>query len=1084
MSGRKHRYSSSTGRSSFWDDIIRAEEERAVGDAVENVEERLFEGHQKRSKQGSGSLTSEQHAIAHSAVVSREVEPISPKSHTRRRQHSIQSNNVEAEAPSGNSSPMRTAAEDDELERSGGSESSIVIYDDDQNLSDDEEPVMTRKETSKSSSSTFAPTPLRLDLSRINSDPDGTGKHVNTQVAETKLRPHALRQRAPMAYGPQLRSYRKAIGPRYLTPIMGDNPRAFVITTIEAMYFSGNTLYSQKWMLRYKNASQLGPVLTPWPSAPKSSLPDDFNPAELDDEIEVPEDELSPTATTTTTTEGMDSNGSTPRRASAPTLGNTTVASSVSVGGGSSGTGGTNTPPSPSSHSNKRGTYADAIAPAASDSPLRSSQSISSPTISPRVLANGKIYHSNNQQQPSTHHHPSASYGSSSGHNNNSGAGGLLHGGSGGHAVNNLQHPPSYTPPPVIDSGEPSIGLGDAKQIPHLARTANDLSSKRQTATTNLFTGILSRFKGRPTTPTPGSITPTAVTASGGSGMVSNAQSSTPVPGQSSTQNALITSGNAPLTSVNQNTLGSTNASVLARLKDKLIPWNVRRARLRTSDPNVTPEGLSSDLSHTSSGIDEETSMMLATQGEQKGMLRASLALPLHGLLRRPEPSSVMSEEEEHTEEEHLDENHEDVDERGVRRLRRSGARFNRSRSRSALTTELKTDAIRGPYFQRLQGMSTNMKDMANRMNSLHESAEDSLAELNATLERLNIGHERLDMRFKKLSRQMEDARNKTQSANALLVDNIQKSSNAIAHLKFKAQGRGPMKIVFAVLGWVVLLVGTVIWLVAAAYRAIARGVRWVHNKIIPSKSAPPTSSFPRRPHPTKRQGSGVDASNRMINITLGKQSPASGSAGSPNSARSNGGGHRRSMSSSAAASYYENGSNSTVPLSPTRGVSTINVPTASPSLSPTSPGMGLDSSFDLSNTRPNVPGVREGSLLRMSDDSGTSSSVNSTIVEENEQDLDSDDDDLVSFNGVRRGNLSNSSITSTSSSGTSVNTGGSVAIPVTSFAPNAAAAHMEAQQMQTLEDMSRSIKALRMQDKAAKRAKATNDKQIKPTLL
>ena len=1009
LSGRKHRYSSSTGRSSFWDDIIRAEEERAVGAAVENVEEKLFEGHHKRSKNGVFSLALEQHAIAQSAVVPREGELSSPKALTRRRQHSIQGGNTTAEAHSGNSSPVRTADEDDDLERSGGSESSIVIYDDDQNLSDDEEPA--RKETAKSA----APTSLRLDLSRVNSNAEANGKLVQPQ-AEPKLRPHATRQRPlSVAYGPQLRAYRKAIGQRYLTPILGDNPRAFVITTIEAMYFSGNTLYSQKWMLRYKNAPQLGPLLTPWPSAPKSSLPDDFNPAELDDEIEVAEDEPNE----------VDSNNSTPRRASAPSLG-------IAPGGATNS--GTNTPPSPSSA--KR--YPDSIGgPPSSgpNAPLRSSQSISSPTISPRVI--GKLNMPNSNA-------------------NNQGAG-----------VPSLHA--SIVPPAVIDTSSPSTD-GDSKPpLSNLAKTANDLSSKRQTATTNLFTGILSRFKGRPTITTP----PTTTLLSGNQSATAGAP---PSSSNTSTSTALTTTGNGPNNNMAQVALGPTNASVLARLKDKLRPWDRRRARLRTSDPNITAEGLASDIGNSMSQVDDDYGMM---SNAQEPGLRKSLALPLHGLLtRKPLPSGVMSEDEEETtnDGEVLEETLDEEGDLVIRRLRRSGARFNRSRSRSALTSELKTDAIRGPYFQRLQGMSGSMKEMSDRMHAMHESAENSLAELHATLERLNHGHDRLEIRFKKLSRQMEDTRNKTQSANALLVDNIQKSSNAIAHLKFKSRARGPMRVVFAVLGWVVLLVGTLIWLVAATYRAIARGVRWVRVKFFPS-TMPPTQ-FPKRPsHPTRRQGSVATESssaNRMINITLGKQNQPS--SGSPKSARSGGGyGHRRSMSSSAAANYHEN----SAPLSPSSAL------TSPPSSSPNAmPGI-TEVNYDASSlTRPNVPGVREGSFLRMSDDS--SSSVNSTIAEEDERGFDSndsDEDDLATYS--RRGaNLSSSSFTSTSS-GTSANTGTSVSVPVTSFAPNAAAAHVEAQQLQTLEDMSRSIKALRMQDKAAKR-KAAAEKQAatKPTLL
>lgn len=1033
LSGRKHRYSSSTGRSSFWDDIIRAEEERAGGSAVENVEETLFEGHHKRSKHGVGSLALEQHAIAQSAVVPKEGELSSPKSLTRRRQHSFQGGNTTTEIHSGNSSPVRTAAEDDELERSGGSESSIVIYDDEQNLSDDEEP--TRRETTKSA----APTSLRLDLSRVNSNAEASGKLVQPQ-AEPKLRPHATRQRPlSVAYGPQLRAYRKAIGQRYLTPIMGDNPRAFVITTIEAMYFSGNTLYSQKWMLRYKNAPQLGALLSPWPSAPKSSLPDDFNPAELDDEIEVAEDEPN----------DVDSNNSTPRRASAPSLG---IASA-----GVATTSGTNTPPSPSS--GKR--YPDSIGggvPTSSgpDAPLRSSQSISTPTISPRVI--GKLNMPNQHGGSSGRDSPSI-------HANNQA--GALHS--------------SIVPLAVIDTspGSSSQADGDSKPpISHLAKTANDLSSKRQTATTNLFTGILSRFKGRPTLSTP----PTTTLLSGNQ---SSAAGAPPSSSATSTSTALTTTGNGPNNNMNQVALGTANASVLARLKDKLRPWDRRRTRLRTSDPSITAEGLTSDIGNSMSVVDDDSGMMSNAQDASKPSLRKSLALPLNGLLtRKPLPSGVMSDEEEVTDTETLEETLDEEGDLVVRRLRRSGARFNRSRSRSALTSELKTDAIRGPYFQRLQGMSSTMKDMTDRMHSMHESAENSLAELHATLERLNHGHDRLDIRFKKLSRQMEDTRNKAQSANALLVDNIQKSSNAIAHLKFKSRARGPMRVVFAVLGWVVLLVGTLIWLVAATYRAIARGIRWVRVKFFPSTLPPPQVS--KRPtHPTRRQGSvATDSSSsasRMINITLGKQNQGSAS-GSPKSARSGGAGygHRRSMSSSAAANYHEN-SLTSAPLSPT---SLASPPSAT---SPSTLASITEVNLDGSNmTRPNVPGVREGSFLRMSDDSGTSSSVNSTIAEEDERDFednDSDEDDLATHQ--RRGtNLSSSSFTSTSS-GTSATTGTSVTVPVTSFAPNAAAAHVEAQQLQTLEDMSRSIKALRMQDKAAKR-KAAAEKQaaIKPTLL
>lgn len=1021
LSGRKHRYSSSTGRSSFWDDIIRAEEERNAAGLVKDAEEKLFETQNKRSKQGVGSLALEQHVIAHSAVVQRDGDLSSPKSLTRRRQLSIQGGNVESDSPSGNSQSARSRVEDDELERSGDSESSVVVYDDEQNLSDDEETV--RKEPSKFPTSTG----LRLDLSRVNSNDEGNGKQVPTQT-EPKMRPHALRQRAPLAHGPQLRAYRKAMGARYLTPIMGDNPRAFVITTIEAMYFSGNTLYSQKWMLRYKNGPHLGPLLTPWPSAPKSSLPDDFNPAELDDEIEGPDDDQDPLtmAEGGSSGGGVDSTTSTPRRASAPTLSGVHEApSSPSSNNANAYSGTAAAAPASAKRFSTNDSIVSATSSAASaaDSPLRSSQSISSPTLSPRVTITPKGSTSSPRALSSSTHPPSAAF--------------------------------DVDTTTLTENNKPASSL---------TKTANDLSSKRQTATTGLLTGLFSKFKGRTNIIAP---------ANPASGAPSSNNSAMP-----SAQSPLNSTGHVPSSSMNSVALGNTNASVLARLKDKLRPWDRRRARLRTSDPNVTPDGLSSDMSNALSAIDDESNLSSALD-DPKTSLRASLALPLHGIMRlNVLPAGVMSDEEDIDDSDLLEETLDEEGDRVIRRLRRSGARFNRSRSRSALSTEVKTDAIRGPYFQRLQGMSLHMNDMADRMEKVHQSAENSLSELNATLERLNHGHDRLEVRFKKLSRQMEDTRNKTQSANALLIDNIQKSSNAIEHLRFKSRARGPMRIVFALLGWVVLIVGTLIWLVAATYRATARGFRWVQYKLFPSQAPPPASNLAsKRPHhPTRRQGSAVTDSNRMINITLGKASQhnSSNSTVSPtsaNSARSSGYGHRRSMSSSAAANYHE-ASSASAPVSPTKHGLDGNLSQGYP-----------DSLVGASSARSNASGAataREENALRLSRESGSSTSAASTITEEEDEDAEySSEDDLVS---VKRHttNLSNSSFSS-NSSGASANTGGtggSVSMPVTSFAPNAAAAKVEAQQLATLEDMSRSIKQLRAQDKLAKRKAAAEKRK------
>jgi septal ring factor EnvC (AmiA/AmiB activator) len=175
---------------------------------------------------------------------------------------------------------------------------------------------------------------------------------------------------------------------------------------------------------------------------------------------------------------------------------------------------------------------------------------------------------------------------------------------------------------------------------------------------------------------------------------------------------------------------------------------------------------------------------------------------------------------------------------------------LHKAHATNRLSTTIESEAIRGPYFQRLQAGSKYMDLVSENIDNLREVTSEDLAAINDSLDRLSTGYETLEIRFKKLSRQMEDTKHRLQSSKALLYDNIHKTSNAIQHLNAKQQSNPFMKALLAVLGWVILIVGTLIWLFAATFRAAMRTVRYIQNIFTGKKQQPShtSSSTPKRP--------------------------------------------------------------------------------------------------------------------------------------------------------------------------------------------------------------------------------------------
>lgn len=1173
VKGRKHRYSSSTGRSDFWEGIIKAEEARLAELERTQSPRKTEEAENKKPKLSGAVAEEEAHVLAHSAFVSRAEDLPFPKPTIKRRQaHTLRGTTSEFSTTQVSSTLQRAQEAEEDLERSNGSESSIVIYDDEQSLSSDDE----KGEIDMGSKPTISK--LRLDLSRVSSVPEEIVKDESSSL-EPKLRAHATKTRVPVAHGPQLRSWRKAVGNTFLTPMTGDNARVFVIATIEDMYFTGTTLYSQRMMAKYKNSSlQLGPLLAPWPVALKSSLPDDFNLEEIDDEIE--EDEI---------TAGFDSDvNSAPRRFSSPLI---SRASGTTQG-------------VPSSRNSSAGSKSkDGVGDA-----FNSSRTISSPVLSPRVGPSS--------QQNQSNHNYSLSQ----------------------NAQTAL--PPtkaSSAPTQNSNSNDPEFeqahsGSSPKNQNSSLGKTNNDIATnKRPAANTGLLGGLFSKFRttragaagasnssnsgnNANISPIPPFSTHQNANQQNTSGSQNQASLQHPgtlnpspnsSPSNNNTSNASASTSNTGAgaqTNQNSNLVASTtaqpalvtaaNASVLAKLRGKLLPWERLRARFRLGETAPTnsealangersgshpatiyEESNESSLSQSTAGISKESA------GRPKNSTnRNSFALPLNTLKKRPghkrytsmgdrsilsegeEPGTIQSEDEddnfdemgedeaaEEDLEETLDEYGEIIhrrkivsgrDRRGVRQMP-SGALFNRNRSKPALAKEIASDAIRGPYFMKLQGMSIQMSANADNIQRLNEAADESLISLNSTLERLTVGHDRLEVRFKKLSRQMEYTRQKMQSGNALLRDNIQKASKAIEHLRFKQRARGPMRVVLAVLGWVVLIVGTLIWLIAATYRATARGVIFLFAKLFPSLNAQQASAqthkrFNHSNASNRRQFSTASGSNegtkRMINITLGKQSSSSSllsgphinsnashmnnnnghmsgqnsSTGGSNSVNGkfsaannlinglNGTqssnhshnkaiGHRRAASSSSAAQYFSSDT-----ASPPLGFGPVGRGVNGAPISPRSKEASINANgatvgSDLLQLASGSPAsaLRDVNSIskpsRDSSDSSLASVIEKDDVDEGAEEYFSEvEEDNISALGRDPQNLSTGSFNS-NTSGTSNSTNSSTwtASPVTSFAPNAAAAKVEAQQLQTLEDMSKSIKAMRMQEKAAKRRAA-----------
>jgi hypothetical protein len=868
---RKHRYSNSTGRSVDWEHIIRDEASSSIASGTVTGEEKVESGSGNSVRFGATIVGSPILSVAQSAYVSKAGDLPIPKSALKRRP----AMKLDASMPDLVAQPHSAHSLDhDDAEHSDASESSIVIHPEDQILSDDEEypPKLGLVTPSKSA--------LHLDLSQVSSTSNTPFIDVPLSI-EPKLRAHALKARVGVAHGPQLRAWRKVVGSSWTTPIMGDNSHAFVIATIEAMYFTGHTLGSQKLMGRYRGVPAPAPLLKPSTSPLKSSLPDNFDIADLDDEID-DDDDLEAEH------QNLSMHSNPVIRSPRHPAGNmTTSASATSI----QMTGGLD--------------------------PL------GSPVLSPRGSARSIA--------PAPSHQHTVS-------------------------LNTTTSP-----------RDESESL-DSTKTPHMPHQQNALKSthevaKRPVPTTGLLSGLINKI--RRTTPTlsPATTTTHAIPQN-----------------QNSTSSSPIAPGSHPhQSSPTSTSLMSSQESVMAQLRRKFRPWE-RLRRLRSSDPNIAPPD---DLSAKSDFQNNHSHQLQNLSEAEEGSLRGSLSLPLSGVLRNSNGSDGSIP---------------------------SGSRINREHihhfpqpMRQRLPTTVESEVIRGPYFQRLQTHSKQTERIADNVKYLHDSAHEDLVGVTQSLERLTNGYAGIEIRFKKLSRQMEDTKHRAQSANALLLDNISKTSNAIQHLKFKRRTKPPMRLLLAALGWLVLLVGTLIWLFAAAFRAIVRTGHWIKSKFGGSPP-PPSHNPPIRPsHPTRRQGSTASDSARMAMLKSG--------TGSNGSIGENGGGFDALESSGIT----HNGSFSMDS-------------TSSPLSRASSKTVSLHSSFHDS--------------LRQSHDS-SSGSIASILTEDD--DLWSDDEDGGGGGGGAKRLI------------------GGISNPV----------QLEAQQLQTLEDMSKSIKALRMQEKAAKKKAA-----------
>lgn len=847
----------------------------------------------KQALSGMAVSRSSSRILPRSPSYSKDTEPASTK-HAMKKRTAV----VWDQTPASKRNSMPAPIEDIDYDSDGSNDStsSVVIHDEEQILSDDE------VSTPKTSDSPKLPP---LDLSHVPRSAKAPEESTPPSV-ELKLRAHAAKERLPVAHGPKLRAWKKSVGGSWTTPILGDNTRAFVIATIESMYLSGQALVSQKFMARYRGLPPPSPLLKAHIGPLKSSLPDDFDLDDLDDEIET--DELEPT-----------DHISRPQASTSPHL------------------------------------------------------------ISPRI----KIVSS-----ASTHDVPTSRSGSSQ----KSGETPLspilpsksLHGTSHSQKI------------PINASTTIDNDSTDAKSAATGLKSSGEIS-KRQGPNTGLLSGLIGKIRRQPPVSSPNSPTADPQTSLSNSVALPSSPAS---PGSASVIPQLD--------------------SILANLRRKFRPWE-RLRRLRSSDATIPPPDPSTEVFSPQSRpqLASEHRPELNEKGSDHH--KPAISLKLKDVLRKSgdhaENASVL---------------------------------FDRDHDKHAqkFTESIESEVIRGPYFQRLQAHSKQMTHIADNMKYLYNAAQDDLHGVNEALERLTTGHEKLEVQYKRISRQLEDTKHRALSTNVLLHDHISKARNAIHYLKFKQKTKPPMKVLLAVLGWLVLLVGTLIWLFAAAYRAVMRVGR-ISGAIVTGSSvadafdaAASTKSSggskfgatagARRPsHPTRRGGSTATDPQRFIPITSKSYGQLLQSSGGPLHDTCPGADGQLltpeniGVSSSSQSGDYSPSSNSSIPSSKS------------------------------SSLRTSVPDLLNQSY--------SSSSGSSTAPSETEEPKSTSGDSPNSTNSVSRVSKYPLEVIDEIDSS-------SETVPQT---PQQPLVLLEPQQLQTLEDMSKSIKALRLQDKAAKKKAA-----------
>ena len=972
---------------------------------------------------------------SHRSPVSKTGDIILPKSILKKRiGSSTDSASAISAEPSTIADSTPTSAQDD-LEASDDSDSSIVIHEEEQKLHDEEE-------VSRNGGVGALPaSALHLDLSQIRSSDEDHSVDANAN-GEPKLRAHALKPRVAAVHAHQLRAYRKATGSCFLNPIMGENPSAFVMTTIEAMYFTGNTLCSQRMMMRYTGRPAPQPLLHPWPLPLKSSLSsEDWDLDDLDEEFDEALDVGDPQ-------EGTNAAGS--PSPTSMTTNTTTTHSPYRLGG----------PISPrrnssnsNSHSNNYGHRPQMLPPSPTtssdhiDQLQHHSGSVSSPgALSPRSSSGGNsngiakgsptsptgsAKHKHFLQLPhhQSHHH---------------------------HHHHQQQQQPQQQQSKGQTSGEMEHEANNNKLSSSSTTTGSplkssgDVSKQRSSGlpTTGLLSGIISKIRrnaaGTPSPPTTTAATganaatnaalahsistPTSpshyAAAVGGSPthhQPHHQQQHTPSHLPSTSSPSPSTPGSPPQLNHSQlqqqqqqqqGSLTNSQESMLAVVRKKFRPWDKLR-RLRTSDNNIPPP--EDARIHP---IEEEPDAHSRMAGVSTA---ADGSLPIGN-------SIVNSDKSPH----------------GVPPL---GKLTRRDHARNRLSTAMECEAIRGPYFQRLNMHSSQMTRIADNMQYLHGSAKDDLAEVNKSLERLSSGYEGLDVRFRKMSRQMEDTKQRSQSSNALMNDNINKTLNTIHYLNLKQKTKPPMRALLAILGWLVLLLGTLIWLFTATYRAILRAFKHIRRFYTSDSNKSQQQSH----HPTRRQGSA--ASEHARRATAARDSVASSSSSyMSNSAPMV---HLSNFSLGSSLSDVAGIGPTAVNFSPNNNNSNSNASTvASSSDSVVRHGSGSTDSFR--------------DVLRKSQSSSPSSLRSNHSMDDSH--VGSINKGEQASNGGSGGGLPETEFDEEHGP-----SGIITPPPTPADRMSSSPVHLDAHQLQTIEDMSKSIKAMRQQELAAKKKAAAD---------